>query len=392
MKNERTVLFLLAALQFTNIMDFMILMPLGPQLMRVFEIDAEGFGVLVSAYTFSAGISGFVGAFLIDRFDRRHVLMTIYSGFLLGTFACALSPSVEFLMAARVFTGLFGGVMSATVLSIVADLIPLERRSSAMGVIMMAFSLASVFGVPFGLYLATEFDWHAPFFFLVAAASLLLPLLIKYIPSIKHESDDSQSVTAVIGRIRQNANQRKALVFMFTLVLGQFAVIPYISPYVVHNIGRSELELTYIYLVGGAFTIFTAKIIGKWADRRGVKNIFLLVAMLSLVTLIGVTHLPPVPIWVVLSATTCFMVFISGRMIPAMTIVSSTAKPQNRGSFMSIVSSFQQIAAGIATLTAGWILGSEPSGSLVGYSNVGYFAVGASLVAMLLVRRIKLSF
>jgi predicted MFS family arabinose efflux permease len=392
MKNERIILVLLAALQFTNIMDFMILMPLGPQLMRVFGVDAEGFGMLVSAYTFSAGVSGFIGAFVIDRFDRRRVLLTIYSGFLIGTLACALSPTEAYLMASRIFTGLFGGLMSATVLSIVADIIPLERRSAAMGLVMMAFSLASVFGVPFGLYLANLYGWHAPFFFLVAAAALMLPLLYIYIPSIYHESEDSQSVSAVLGRLRDNPNQRRALLYMFFIVLGQFAVIPYISPFVVSNVGLTEHQLTFIYLAGGLATMFTARVIGKWADKKGPKRVFKISAIISLFTLVALTNMPPMPLYGVLIITTLFMIFISGRMIPTMTIISATVKPQNRGSFMSIVSSVQQISAGFATLLAGWVLSSEPSGKIIDYPLVGFLAIAASLVAMWILRRIKLSY
>lgn len=184
LSKEKIILLLLAVLNFTHILDFMILMPLGNYLMPYFDISSQQFSMLVAAYTFSAGISGFAAAFFVDSYDRKKVLMFAYAGFLIGTLCCAISPAYEILLISRIVAGIFGGLIGAQVLSIVADIIPYERRAAAMGMIMAAFSAASVFGVPFGLYIANLFNWHAPFFFVVILGVALVPFLIKYLPKM----------------------------------------------------------------------------------------------------------------------------------------------------------------------------------------------------------------
>src|SRR5215204_6463378 len=208
---ERTILLLLAVLNFTHIMDFMIMMPLGNYLMPYFDISSQQFSMLVAAYTFSAGISGFLAAFFVDGYGRKKVLMFAYAGFLIGTLFCALAPAYEFLLASRVVAGLFGGLIAAQVLSIVADLVPYERRGAAMGMIMAAFSAASVFGVPFGLYIANLFNWHAPFFFVVILGVLLVPFLIKFLPKMDkhlHEKNYQKiSPAQLVGDVFRNPSQ-----------------------------------------------------------------------------------------------------------------------------------------------------------------------------------------
>src|SRR5215207_5836950 len=202
---EKIILLLLTVLNFTHIMDFMIMMPLGNYLMPYFDITSQQFSMLVAAYTFSAGASGFLAAFFVDRFDRKRVLLFAYAGFLLGTLCCAISPAYEILLVSRVIAGLFGGLIGAQVLSIVADIIPYERRASAMGMIMAAFSAASVFGVPFGLYIANLFNWHAPFFFVVILGALLVPFLIKFLPQMNAhllvENRQKISPTQLVGDV-----------------------------------------------------------------------------------------------------------------------------------------------------------------------------------------------
>ncbi|TAG51726.1 MAG: MFS transporter, partial [Cytophagales bacterium] len=233
-KNEKLLLFILAFIQFANIVDFMIMMPLGPQLMRVFNISPAEFSILVASYAISAGISGFISAFFVDKFDRKNVLLVVFIGFTVGTLACAYAPTFQILMFARIFTGIFGGLLSSTVMAIVGDAIPNERRATAMGIVMAAFSVASVVGVPLGLYLANEFSWHAPFLFLVSISILILILIIFYIPSMKTHIEIKTTNTnpfQVFINVLNNNNQLIALLFMFFLMLGQFTVIIFISKF-----------------------------------------------------------------------------------------------------------------------------------------------------------------
>jgi predicted MFS family arabinose efflux permease len=389
MKKESALLFILAALQFTNIVDFMIMMPLGDVLMKLFKIGPQQFSVIVSAYTISAGISGFLGAFLIDRFDRKVALKYIYLGFTIGTFACGLAPNYEMLVLARIFTGMFGGIIGALVISIVSDIIPVERRSTAMGVVTAAFSVASVLGVPGSLYIANLYSWHIPFFVLGGISSILLIASLYIIPSIKAHLDlPRKSPKQLLTILRDSPNQQKALLFMFLLVMGQFSVIPFITPYMIRNVGLTQGTIPFIYLVGGGLTIFSSPLIGKLADKYGRQRIFVFGAAFSIIPLLIITNLVPIPIYFVLTITGIFFISITGRMIPAMSLMTSIVKPENRGSFMSMSSSVQQLSAGAAAFISGNIVIQGTSG-LQNYNYVGYLAVAATLVAIFMSYKLK---
>ena len=373
-------------------MDFMIMMPLGPQLMRIFNITPQQFGLIVSSYTFSAGISGFFTAFIIDRFDRKKFLQLLYVGFLIGTLLCGLAPNYYMLVAARILTGLFGGVLGAIILAIVGDTIPFERRGQAMGMVMAAFSVASVFGVPFGLFIATQFDWHAPFLFLAVIALPLSYFIWKFVPDMNThiKKDNSLQIVQVIRNITSDPNQRKSITLLMVLMLGHFSIIPFLSPYMVANVGFKESDLTYIYLFGGLLTIFTSPRIGKLADKYGKVKIFTWFVSLCTIPVLILTNLGHTPIWMVLIVSTAFFILSAGRFIPAQAIVTSTVKPENRGSFMSISSSMQQLTAGVGSYLAGVIIVKDQvTGELHNYSLIGWFSAAAALATLYLIRRIR---
>ncbi len=389
-KKEKLLLYTLATIQFTAIMDFMIVMPLGPQLMRLFDINPSQFGIIVSSYTFAAGFTGLVGAFFIDRFDRKTALLFNYIGFSIGTILCALAPTYEWLVAARIVTGLFGGVMGALVMSIVGDVVPEFRRATAMGIVMASFSVASIFGVPFGLFLANWAGWHMPFYFLGFMGLIVSGIIYKIVPSVNtHLTKERPSPIQVLKNVFGSTPQVRALMFMFVLVLGQFSVIPYISPYLVANVGFPESNLTYMYLLGGCATIFTSPFIGRMADKYGKPKIFTIMALLSIIPLITTTHMPHAPVWVVLTFSTLFFVFISGRMVPSMALITSTVPPQHRGSFMSINSSAMQLGSGVASFLSGMVIAKAPTGEILNYSFVGYGSVAFTLLAIFLALKIK---
>jgi multidrug resistance protein len=392
MNKEKAILWTLAAINFIHIVDFMILMPLGPQLMRIFEIGPGEFSLLVSSYTFSAGISSFLGAFFLDRFDRKKILLWVYVGFMLGTLGCALSPSYGVLLIARVVSGVFGGITSALILAIIGDLIPNERRGRAMGLVMAAFSFASVMGVPLGLFLASLSDWHTPFYILTGLSLISLLMIARYIPPISghlgmeikrpHPLD-------VISRMTSNANQMRAITLSVMMMFGQFMIIPFLSPYNVANVGFTEMQLTYVYMAGGAFTIFTSPWVGKLADRHGKLRIFTIFMLLNLIPIGVITHLGITPIPLVLVITTLFFVTSNGRYVPAAAIITGTATPENRGSFLSFNSAVQQMAAGFASLLAGLIIGENALGQLTHFNWVGYLAIFFSILCIPLARRVK---
>lgn len=385
-KQEKLLLFALAALQVCHIVDFMIIMPLGPQLMKAFAIAPHQFGLLVSSYTFAAGVSGFVSTFFVDKIDRKKMLLFFHLGFTIGTLACAFSKGYSGLLIARSITGLFGGVLSSLVLSIVGDAIGPDRRATAMGTIMAGFSVASIAGVPFSLYLANLYDWHTPFIFLGGLAVALAILIMKALPPMTAHlvgKVENESPFEPFKRILGNRNQLIALWFMVLLVFGQFTVIPFIADAMVSNAGLTPEQVPLIYLVGGVCAIFSGPIVGRWADKSGKKKVFLISATVSLIPLILLTHMGKNEIYVVLSVIALFFVCMSGRMVPATALVTSTVKPQFRGSFMSVVSCVQQFSLAAASYLAGLMVWRGPTGTLENYSMSGYVAVMASILAIL---------
>lgn len=392
MDKEKFLLWTLAAINFTHIVDFMILMPLGPQLIRIFDISPREFGLLVSSYTFSAGISSFAGAFILDKYDRRTILIWVFVGFLLGTIACALSPNYPFLLVSRIVSGLFGGLTATLIFAIVGDAVPDQRRGRAMGLIMAAFSVASVFGVPFGLFIASLSNWHAPFVFLAILALGILWLIYKYVPSLTlhlGNTEDKPTPIQVIKRVTGNANQMRAIGLTVMMMLGQFAIIPFLSPFMVANVGFSEMQLTYIYMAGGTFTVFTSPWVGKLTDKYGKVKVFTVFMSLNVIPIAVITNMGQTPVFYALLISTLFFITSNGRMVPAAALITGTARPENRGSFLSFNSAVQQLSAGLGSFIGGLVLVEGIDGKLLNFEWIGYGAILVSLLCIPLIRRIK---
>jgi len=364
-------------------MDFMIIMPLGDEFMRLFEISPQEFSFLVSAYTLSAGSASFSSAFFIDRFDRKKALVFVYTGFTIGTLLCGLSNSYILLLLARIVTGLFGGVINGLLFTIIGDAFPVEKRSSAMGVVMSAFSFASVIGVPSGLYLANLYNWQFPFYVMAAFAFLILMMIIFFIPSYNsHLNLEKKSPIALLKILLMKRNQQLALIFMLLLVLGQFMIIPFITPYMIRNVGFTQEQIPFIYFVGGGLTMFSGPLVGKLADKFGRKKVFLIMASFSIIPMFIITNLPSIPIYLALIITGVFFVFISGRMIPSNSLMTSVVLPENRGGFMSLSSSFQQVGAGLASIISGILIYKSSDGLIMNYEWVGYLGIMLTFFAI----------
>ena len=395
MKNERWLLLTLAGGMFTHIVDFMIIMPLGPQFDRLLGITNQQFSLLVASYSITAGISGFFSAFVVDRYDRKKSLLFVYMGFALGTLACALAPNYEFLLITRSLTGAFGGVLGALILSIVSDAVPLERRAKGIGTVMASFGAASVVGVPFGLFLADKFSWHAPFLVLGLLAVINnVAIFFIMAPMKSHIKEKHASPLEVLTKIFGRPNARLGLTFISILMLGHFTIIPFIAMYMVGNVGMTEGQLAYIYLVGGMCTIFFSPWVGKMADKHGRLKIFTIFGSLVIIPIVIITNLVPVPLWVALTISAVFFIFSNGRMVPSTTMETAVIRPENRGSYMSIRSSVQQLTAGLASYIGGLILAEKPSvfsadaKALVHYNYVGIIAVIFSLVSLYVARKL----
>ncbi len=380
-------------MNFTHIVDFMIMMPLGDYLMSLFGITPQEFTVIVSAYTFSAGVSGFLGAFFIDRFDRRTAILLTYFGFSLGTLSVALANTYLQLVAARIFTGVFGGLISALVLSIVSDLFNFKERGKAMGIVSAAFAAASVVGVPFGLFLAGKLEWHSPFIFLGSLGLLIGILAFITFPTMtEHRGENSKSnPIQVLSNILGDRNQVLALSMSMIIILGQFLVIPFIAPYMIRNVGFTEDTIALLYMFGGGAVVFTGPQIGKLTDRIGAKKVFTLFLLLSAIPVLLFTNLPPVPMYIALLVTTVMFIFINGRVIPMQTLTTAVVRPETRGSFMSVKSSMQQLGAATASLISGAIIVEGENNTLQNYPYVGLLAVGVGLLSLFIVPHLKVA-
>jgi len=389
--NERLLLFVLAAIQFTTVVDFLIIMPLGPQYMRVFAITPGQFGLIVSAYAISAGICGIAAGFFLDRFDRKRALMALYAGFTLGTLFCALAPTYQLLVAARVVAGAFGGVAGALILAIVGDVVPEERRGAAMGLVMSSFSVASICGVPLGLLLASHLNWHVPFFALTGLCLIVWFAAFRVMPSLTGHLHhlEAQHPAARMLAVLGHADHQMAFIFMAALTCTGFLVFPYIANYMVANVGLTEKQLPLIYLAGGCCTIFSMNWIGRWADRAGKLRVFIIMSLTASVPILAITNLPRVPLLVAVGVSTLLMVCMSGRMVPAMAMMTASIESRYRGGFMSINSSVQQFASGLAAFVSGQIMGQSATGEITHFSVIGLISLTFALLCIYLARFIK---
>ncbi|MBK9161760.1 MAG: MFS transporter [Nitrosomonadales bacterium] len=391
-QRERHLLLTLAGIQFSHVLDFMIMMPLGPILIAAFGITTHEFGLLVASYSFSAALSGLLAATFVDRFERRRMLLTMFALFGLATLACGLAPGYATLLAMRGLAGAFGGVMGALVQTMIGDVIPFARRAKASGTVSAAFSVSTVAGVPLSLWLANHFQWRAPFIFISVLVVLFILVGLRGLPELRHHisAEKQAHPFAAMFAVLQDANHLRALLFSALIIFSGFTVIPYITVYAVHNVGILQADIMYIYLYGGMATLITARLIGHWADLRGKIRIYRLIAFCALLPLLVVTHIGAAPLWLWLVCTTTFFVLVSGRMIPAMAIITSAAQPRLRGTFMSLNATTQSLAMGLATTLAGYIISQDASGSIVAYGTVGYVAITANLLAIWFVSRITM--
>ncbi|HYD82126.1 MAG TPA: MFS transporter [Paucimonas sp.] len=395
-RQERFFLLALAGMQFTHILDFMIMMPLGPQLIRALHIDTRQFGLLLSSYSFAAAASGLLSTIYIDRFDRRRLALTLYLLFIVATLSCGLAPNYPSLLAARALCGAFGGVLGAVVQTMIADTIPFERRGKAMGMVMASFSMSTVAGVPLGLFLANHIGalgWRAPFFFVVLLSLVFFAIGYRLLPSLvahMHQSRQGNILRRTFAVAREPAHL-VAFAYMAIMMMSSFTVIPYIALYMTSNVGMSDGFITLMYLCGGAATFFTAQWFGRLADRYGKPPTFRWIAAAAFVPILFTTHMPPVPAWLALINSTAFFVLVSGRMIPGMAMVTAVAQPQVRGAFMSLVSSVQMLAAGFASLVAGLIITRGAGGQVEHYNLVGYIAVACGMVTIWLAQYLRVA-
>ena len=391
-RRELALLLTLAGIQFTHVVDFMIMMPLGPQLTQLFTISDAQFGLLVSAYTFAAGISGLLAASFIDRFERKRLMLVLYFLFALTTLACALAPTYGMLMLARVAAGTFGGILSAMTQTVIGDVIPFARRGRATGLVMTSFSLATVIGVPSGLFLANHAGWHSSFIAIAVACAVVGLLAVFSMPRLdKHVAQArGQDVLFAIRGVWADQNHRRALGMSSAMMFAAFTVVPYITIYMQSNKVLLPTEIPFIYLSGGVVTLLTARWIGSLTDRVGKRKMFQRMLLLSMVPITVTTLMQPFPLPVVLFVSSSLFFCMNGRMIPGMALLTSAAQPQFRGAFMSLNGAVQSLSIGLATWIGGLLIQRNALGEVTHYWLCALAAVLASLVAFMLAQKVKM--
>ncbi|EJO67837.1 MFS transporter [Leptospira kirschneri] len=389
-KSEPMLIFVLASIQFTHILDFVIMMPLGSYFQESFHINPQEFSLLISAYTYSAFCAGIVGALLIDRFNRKSAAIFLYSGFMIGTAFCAIADSYIFLLIARIVSGSFGGILSSVIFAIVGDVIAMDRRGRAMGAIMGAFSVSSVIGIPLGLKVAEFYGWNMSFAGIVFLSLPILVLMYYHLPSIPPFQSTGEDPVKDFLRIFTYKRYMASYMLIMFVILGGFTVIPFIAPYMERNVGIPKENISWIYFFGGLVTFFSSRGVGIASDKIGKHKVFYILVPLSCIPIFIMTNLGQTTLVNVLILTTTFMVIVSGRWIPALALITSTTEPRDRGRFMTVISALQNLASGLGATIGGSILvAASPTAPYQNYDIAGYLTMGFNLIALILISKVK---
>ncbi|WP_342374001.1 myxochelin export MFS transporter MxcK [Myxococcus stipitatus] len=384
-RQEKLLTLLLAGVQFSHLLDFMIIMPLGPELIRRFDLTTARFGALVSAYTLASAAMGVLGLLWLDRFDRKRTLLAVYAGFILATLACGVASSHIALLVARSLAGACAGLMGAVIMAIIADVVPGERRGRAIGTVMSALGLSAVAGVPLGLGLANQFDWRVPFWVIGGLAAVLWLGLLRVLPPLKqHLARDAE--TSRRNPLSMLATPSLALGWLLTfcVVFASFLLIPYLGTFMVGNLGLTSTDLPWVYLGGGAGTLFAARLVGRFTDRLGPGRMLAWLLAGTVGPHLLFTHLSPAPLSVVTSAFVMFMAVTSTRAIPTLALVSARVPPALRGRFLAVNMAASDGASGLSAWVSGLLITTAPDGSLRGFGHVGWMAVAVTALSLCL--------
>ena len=386
------VIVLLALTQFTVVLDFMVMSPLGDLLMKSMELSTKQFGYAVMAYGISAGISGLLTAGFADSFDRKKLLLFFYIGFIVGTLFCGLAPSYPLLIAARIFTGIFGGVIGSISMAIVADLFSFQQRGRVMGFMQMGFGASQVLGIPISLAIANRMGWQAPFFMIVGLAIVIWMItLVKMRPitkhlEIKHEKNPFEHLIHTLGK----REYRVGFLATALLSLGGFMIMPWGSAFAINNLHLTKEQLPSLFMVAGISSLVIMPLIGKLADKVDKFTLFTIASVWLMIVVMVYTTLTPVPIWVVMVINVLMMIGIMSRMVPSMALATALPEMQDRGAFMSINSSLQQMAGGLAAGVSGMIVYQATNNSpLEHFDRLGWVMVGITLICIFMIYRVS---
>jgi predicted MFS family arabinose efflux permease len=390
---EKFVIAIIAIIQFSVVLDFMVLSPLSAILLEEMKISTAEFGWVVSAYAFSAGISGILAAGFADKFDRKKLMLFFYIGFVFGTFLCAIAPTYQFLMMARIVTGIFGGVISAISFAIISDIFKVEHRGRLMGYVQMAFAASQILGLPIGLTLANKFGWHSPFWMIAVFSLLVGVVILIYLKpvtehlKIKSEVHPFQHLWNTVS----NSNYMKGFLATVFLATGGYMLMPLGAAFSTRNLHISKELLPVLYGVTGVFSIAFGPLIGKMSDKLGRFKVFLFGTVLSGIMVAIYTQLGPTELWLVILINVILFLGINSRIISSSALMTALPEQKDRGAFMSINSSIQQLSGGIAAGIAGLIVFKPEieTAPLQRYDILGYVVLVSMAIAAVMIFRLE---
>jgi predicted MFS family arabinose efflux permease len=380
------VIAILAFLQFTVILDFMVLSPLGQQLMVELKISPSQFSYVVAGYAISAGLSGLLAAGFADKFDRKKILLFFYTGFILGTFLCGIANSYHFLLIARIITGIFGGVISSVSFAIITDLFSLEVRGRVMGFVQTAFAASQAFGIPIGLFMANKISWHSPFLMIVGLSLIVGVAIMVYLKPINEhlKIQAEHSAFEHLGKTLSKVSYLKAFLATTLLATGGYMLMPFGSDFCVNNLGIDAEKLTFIYLVTGTCSLVIGPLVGKYSDTIGKYNMFIIGTVISISIVLIYCNLGITPLWLVIVLNVILFSGIFSRMIPSSALMTAIPLPKDRGAFMGVNASFQQISGGFASIIAGLIVVRGANGKLENYNILSYVVTGTMIITVIM--------
>ena len=375
---QKVVIAILALTQFTVVLDFMVMSPLGDLLKKTLDLTPSQFSYVVASYAISAFASGFLTAGFADKFDRKKLLMFFYIGFIVGTYLCGMVETYPMLIFARIITGIFGGVMSSISMAIVADLFSIQQRGRVMGFMQMGFGSSQVLGIPISLWVANIWGWQSPFFLIVGMSLVILVVIVIYLkPVVKHleEQKDENALLHLFHTLKQR-NYRIGFMATALMSIGGYMIMPWGSVFAVNNLKVTADQLPVLFMISGIATLIIMPIIGKLSDKMDKFNLFVIASIWMIVVILVYTQLISAPFWFVLIMNVLMMMGVMSRMVPSMALVSALPEVHDRGSFMSINASLQQLSGGVATLIGGMIVHQKTKDSpLENYDILGYVIV-----------------
>ena len=389
---QKLLIVVLALLQFTVILDFMVLSPLGDILMKSLNMTPTGFGLVVSGYAFSAGASGILAAGFADKFDRKKLLVFFYIGFILGTLSCAMANSYWMLLLARIVTGLFGGVIGSIAMAIITDVFEVNQRGRVIGYVQMAFALSQILGIPMGLYFANLWGWHSSFLMIVLLATALLLVIMFTMKPVSGHLQLQTDKKAFLHLWHTLTNKSYATGFLATafLAIGGFMLMPFGSAFLINNLHMLQTDLPMIYMITGACYVVILPVVGKLSDKMDKYRLFTIGSCITIAMVLLYTNLSSATLAQVVIINVIMFSGIMSRMIPATTLNTSLPQMRDRGAFMSINASLSQIAGGIAGVCAGFIVYQPGKHSpLQNYNVLGFVTSGVILLCLYLVYRVS---